>query len=108
VSTIKRYYQAGRLPKNAASVIIKMPGKVAAQKLLVKMWVAGNKFRAHPYIPNKADTLCGMLDNGAIQSSGACGPPRPAPSALAPTGPRSTDARWQPVGRSERCAPTRR
>ena len=60
VSTIERYYQAGHLPKNAASVIFKVPGKVAAQKLLVEMWVAGNKFRALPYIPNKADTLCGM------------------------------------------------
>ena len=60
MSTIKRYYQAGRLPKNAASVIIKVPGKVTAQKLSVEMWVAGNKFRALPYIPNKADTLCGM------------------------------------------------
>ena len=60
VSTIERYYQARHLPKNAASVIFKVPGKVAAQKLLVEMWVAGNKFRALPYIPNKADTLCGM------------------------------------------------
>ena len=60
VSTIKRHYQAGRLPKNAASVIFKVPGKVAAQKLLVEMWVAGNRFQALPYIPNKADTLCGM------------------------------------------------
>jgi len=59
-STIERYYQAGRLPKNAASVIFKVPGKVAAQKLLVEMWVAGNKFRALPYIPSKADSLCGM------------------------------------------------
>jgi len=25
---------------------------------LVEMWVAGNKFRALPYIPDKADTLC--------------------------------------------------
>ena len=60
VSTIERYYQTGRLPKNVASVIFKVPGEVAAQKLLVEMWVAGNKFRALLYIPNKADTLCGM------------------------------------------------
>jgi len=60
VSTIERHYQAGRLPKNLASVVFKVPGKVAAQKLLVKMWVAGNKFRALPYIPDKADTLCHM------------------------------------------------
>jgi len=60
VSTIERHFQAGRLPKNAASVILKVPGKVAAQKLLVEMWVAGNRFWALPYIPNNADTLCGM------------------------------------------------
>jgi len=60
VSTIECHFQTGRLPKNAASVIFKMPGKVVAQKLLVEMWVAGNRFRALPYIPNKADTLCGM------------------------------------------------
>jgi len=60
VSTIERYYQAGCLPKNTASVVFKVPGKVVAQKLLVEMWVAGNKFRALPYIPNKADTLYSM------------------------------------------------
>ena len=59
VSTIKRHYQAGQLPKNVASVIFKVPGKAAAQKLLVEMWVAGNKFHALPYIPDKANTLCG-------------------------------------------------
>jgi len=37
VSTIERRYQAGWLPKNAASVIFKVPGKVAAQKLLVEI-----------------------------------------------------------------------
>ena len=36
-----------------------MPGKAAAQKLLVGLWVAGNKFHALPYILDKADTLCG-------------------------------------------------
>jgi len=60
VSTIERHYQAGCLLKNAASVVFKVPGKVAAQKLLVEMWVAGNKFRTLPYIPDKADTLCSM------------------------------------------------
>jgi len=58
VSTIERHYQAGCLLQNAASVIFKVPGKVAAQKLLVEMWVTGNKFFALPYIPHKADTLC--------------------------------------------------
>jgi len=60
VSTIEWHYQAGRLPKNVASVVFKVPGKVAAQNLLVEMWVAGNKFRTLPYIPDKADTLCSM------------------------------------------------
>jgi len=60
VGTIEQHYQAGRLPKNMTSVIFKVPGKVAAQKLLVEMWVVGYKVRALPYIPNKADTLCGM------------------------------------------------
>jgi len=36
VSTIERHYQAGRLPKNAASVIFKVPGKAAAQKLFIR------------------------------------------------------------------------
>jgi len=60
VRAIEQYYQAGRLPKNAALVVFKVPGKVAAQKLLVEMWVSGNRFCTLPYIPNKADTLCGM------------------------------------------------
>jgi len=60
VSTIECYYQVGRLPTNVASVIFMVPGKAAAQKLLVEMWVAGNRFHALPYIPDKADTLCGM------------------------------------------------
>jgi len=59
VSTIERHYQAGRHPKNAASVIFKVPGKPAAQKLLVEMSVAGNRFHALSYIPDKANTLCG-------------------------------------------------
>jgi len=59
VGTIERHYQAGRLPKNVASVVFKVPGKAAAQKLLLEMWVAGNKFHALPYILDKADTLCG-------------------------------------------------
>ena len=42
-----------------ASVVFKVPGKAAAQKLLLEMWVAGNKFHALPYILDKADTLCG-------------------------------------------------
>ena len=41
-------------------MIFKVPGKTVAQKLLVEMWVAGNRFHALPYMPNKADTLCGM------------------------------------------------
>ena len=61
VGTIKRHYKVGRLPKNAASVIFKVPGKLAAQKLLVEMWVAGKKFHALPYVPNKANTRCGMF-----------------------------------------------
>ena len=32
VNTIESHYQAGRLPKNAASVIYKVPGKIAAKK----------------------------------------------------------------------------
>jgi hypothetical protein len=59
VKVIVEHYEAGRLPQNAASVVFKVPGKEAAQKLLEEMWVAGNKFRALPYIPDKADTLCG-------------------------------------------------
>jgi len=60
VRAMKRHYQAGRLPKNTALVIFKVSGKVAAQKLLVEMWVAGNKFRTLPYILNKVNTLYGI------------------------------------------------
>jgi len=58
VAAIKQRYQAGRLPQNAASVVFKVPGRATAQKLLSEMWVAGNRFRALPFIPDKADTLC--------------------------------------------------
>jgi len=37
VNTIECHYQAGRLLKNVASVIFKVPGKAAAQKLLVEI-----------------------------------------------------------------------
>ena len=60
VSTIERHYQASRLPKNTASVVFKVPGKVAAQRLLVEMWVAGHMFRALPNICDNTDTLCSI------------------------------------------------
>jgi len=57
--SIERQYQEGRLPQNAASVVFKVPGRAVAQKLLTEMWVVGNRFRALPFIADKADTLCG-------------------------------------------------
>ena len=61
-STIEQHYQTGHLPKNAASVIFKVSGKVAAQQLLVEMWVAGNRSRTLPYIPNKMETLSSLCE----------------------------------------------
>ena len=54
---IEEHYQAGRLPQNAASVVFKVPNKAAGKKLTEEMWVAGNKFKALAFIPNRTDTL---------------------------------------------------
>ena len=56
---IEDHYQCGRLFKGGASVVFKVPNKTAGQKLTTEMWVVGNRFKALPFIPNKADTLCG-------------------------------------------------
>jgi len=40
-------------------VVFKVPGKAEGQKLKEEIWVAGYKFKAQPYVPNRADTLCG-------------------------------------------------
>jgi len=40
-------------------VTFKVPNKAAGNKLLTEMWVAGNRFKALPFIADKADTLCG-------------------------------------------------
>ena len=55
---IEQHYQAGTLPQNAASVVFKVYSKVTGNKLLTEMWVAGVKFRALPFIADRADTLC--------------------------------------------------
>jgi len=57
---IEEHYQHGRLPLGKASVVFKVPGKAVGQALLKEMWVAGNKFKAEVFIPNRADTLCGI------------------------------------------------
>jgi len=41
-------------------VVFKVPGKAVGQALCNEMWVAGNKFKAEVFIPNRADTLCGI------------------------------------------------
>lgn len=56
---IENRYLAGTLPQNAASVVFKVCSKAAGNKLLTEMWVAGIKFRALPYIADRADTRCG-------------------------------------------------
>jgi hypothetical protein len=56
---IEQRYQAGTLPQNAASVVFKVCGKAAGKGLLTEMWVAGVKFKALPFIADRADTLCG-------------------------------------------------
>ena len=55
---IEQHYQAGTLPQNAASVVFKVCSKAAGNRLLVEMWVAGVKFRALPFIADRADSLC--------------------------------------------------
>jgi hypothetical protein len=60
---IESHYQQGALPAGRASVVFKVPNKAAGQKLLSEIWVAGNRFRALPYIPNRADTLCGRCSH---------------------------------------------
>jgi len=56
---LEQHYQDGRLPQNAATVVFKVCSKAAGEKLLTEMWVAGVKFRAIPFIADRADTLCG-------------------------------------------------
>lgn len=58
--TVEEHFQRGRLPLGSASVVFKVPNKVAGEKLMSEIWVAGNKFKAHPYIANKAFTLYGV------------------------------------------------
>jgi len=55
---IEQHYQAGTLPQNAVSVVFKVCSKVVGNRLLTEMWVAGVKFRALPFIADRADTLC--------------------------------------------------
>jgi len=56
---IEQHYQAGTLPQSATSVVFKVCSKVTGNKLLTEMWVDGVKFRALPFIADRADTLCG-------------------------------------------------
>ena len=60
---IKDHYQNEKLPHGVASLVFKVPNKTAGQKLLAEMWVAGNRFRVQPFIPNQADTLCGRCSS---------------------------------------------
>lgn len=57
---IEQHFQDGKLPKGAVSVIFKVLSKAVGKKLLTEMWVAGNRYRDLPYIPDKADTLCSI------------------------------------------------
>ena len=55
---IEQHFQQGRLPAGSASVVFKVPGKSVGLKLTEEIGVAGHKFKAQPFVPNKADTLC--------------------------------------------------
>jgi len=57
---IEQHFQDGRLPQNAASVVFKLCSKAVGRKMLTEMWVAGVKFRALPFIADRADVLCGQ------------------------------------------------
>jgi len=54
---IEQHYQVGRLPQNTASVVFKVYSKAVGKKLLTEMWVVGIKFRALPFIADRADVL---------------------------------------------------
>jgi len=60
---IEQHFQEGRLPQNAASVVFKVCSKAVGKKLLTEMWVAGVKFRALPFIADRADVLCGRCSH---------------------------------------------
>ena len=60
---IEQHFQEGRLPQNAASVVFKVCSKAVSKKLLTEMWVAGVKFRALPFIADRADVLCGRCSH---------------------------------------------
>lgn len=60
---IEEHYQWGTLPAGMASVVLKVPGKVVGQKLTEEIWVMGHKFKAQPFVPNRADTLCGICSH---------------------------------------------
>jgi len=55
---IEQHYQVGTLPQEAALVVFKVCSKAAGNKMGVEMWVAGVRFRALPFIADRADTLC--------------------------------------------------
>jgi hypothetical protein len=92
---IEQQFQSGKLPQNAASQVFKVPGKSAGKKLLSEIWIAGNKFRAVPYIRDKADTFAVCVAAGSTQSSGAKEACQPALSSPAPTRRGCIDVRWQ-------------
>jgi len=56
---IEDIWKKNLLPGNKASVIFKVPNKEAGKRLLQEIWVAGNKFKAERFIPERADSLCG-------------------------------------------------
>jgi hypothetical protein len=53
-------WRKGSLPRGRASVIFKVPNKVAGRGLLKEIWVAGNRFQAEIFVPSKADSLCSI------------------------------------------------
>jgi hypothetical protein len=53
-------WQRGALPRGRASVIFKVPNKMAGVGLLKEIWVAGNRFQAELYVASKADSLCSI------------------------------------------------
>jgi len=86
---IEEHFQSGKLPQGAALVVFKVPGKEAGKKLLSEMWVAGNKLRALPFIPNRADTLCGACSQRG-HAEVRC--QERAPTCAICAGPHRTDA----------------
>lgn len=99
--TPEEFFQQGKLPQGGASAVFKVPNKAAGQMLLTKVWVTGNKFRVLAYIPDKADTMCGICSQWGHSEFRWY-----AVSVRATTERRGASGRLRRAEKLERCART--